>query len=621
MPVDAVTLEVLRNALQSVAEEMGVTLIRTALSPNIKDRRDCSTAVYTPEGELVAQAEHIPLHLGLMPTVVQAVLERFPLSEMEPGDAIIINDPYISGSHLPDICIISPVYYMDTPLAVVANLAHHVDVGGAVPGSMSTCSREIFQEGIRIPPVKLMRKNKINSDLLGVLANNVRTSEEFYGDIEAQLTANRVGEMRLKELAGRYGIGLLHRYMKGIIDYTERRMRVALSALPSGLYTFEDYLEGDGISEKPVKIKVTLTLEGDSLTVDFTGTDPQVTGPINATRGVIMACVYYTIKAVTDPELPSSAGIARPIKVITPPGSLVNPLFPAPVAHANINTAQRVADVILGALAQAVPERVTAAGTGSMSNFTIGGVNLFTGRYYSYVETYGGGQGAKYNQDGMDGVHVHMTNTRNTPVEVIENSYPLRVERYGLIPDSGGPGKYRGGTGLVREITVLGGEAVISVSTERAVFAPWGLSGGLAGRKAGYSIKAYPGRNDGPDKGAGEVELFSKGHSTGENVSCREVEMADENEFLPQGKCVTEGRFSQSGKYTGHVAADNIIVLETAGGGGFGSPLERDPAKVQQDVLNGLVSFEAARSEYGGVLLENYAVDEKGTRDLRNNLL
>ncbi|ACV64860.1 5-oxoprolinase (ATP-hydrolyzing) [Desulfofarcimen acetoxidans DSM 771] len=575
MTIDAITLEVLRNSLQSVAEEMGVTLIRTALSPNIKDRRDCSTAVYTPEGELVAQAEHIPLHLGLMPTVVQAVLKRFPLSEMEPGDTIIINDPYVSGSHLPDICLISPVYYLDKPLAIVANLAHHVDVGGAVPGSMSTAAREIFQEGLRIPPVKLMQKNKINRDLLDVLANNVRTSKEFYGDIEAQLTANRVGEIRLKELGARYGLELLNHYMNEIIAYGERRMRAALSALPSGVYSYEDYLEGDGITDQPVKIKVALILEGDSLTVDFGGTDPQAVGPVNAARGVIMACVYYTIKAVADPWLPSSAGIGYPIKVITPAGSLVNPLFPAPVAHANINTAQRVADVILGALAGAVPQKVTAAGTGSMSNFTIGGVNKLNGCYYSYVETYGGGQGAKHNQDGMDGVHVHMTNTRNTPVEVIENNYPLRVEKYGLLTDSGGPGEYRGGTGLVREITVLGAEAVVSVSTERAVFAPWGLSGGLAGRRAGYAIKNSASAEHGANLG---------------------------------------------GKFTGQVAANTTIVLETAGGGGFGNPLKRDPSKVRQDVLNGLVSFKAARDYYGVVISKSYVVDEESTKLLRDEL-
>ncbi|MDQ0286309.1 N-methylhydantoinase B [Desulfofundulus luciae] len=601
LDIDPVQLEVTRHVLQSVAEEMGAILTRTALSPNIKDRRDCSTAIYTADGRLVAQAEHIPLHLGLMPAVVQAVLREYPLAKLEDGDAVIINDPYISGSHLPDICVISPVFYRNRPLALVANLAHHVDVGGAVPGSMSTLATEIFQEGIRIPPVKIRRRGKINQELLKLVSHNLRTTREFHGDIQAQLTANDRGIKRLVELAERYGANALKQHMEQIISYTHRRLLAALEIIPPGTYEFEDFLEGDGLEEKPINIRVAVTRHGKGLTVDFSGTHPQVKGPVNATRGVTLACVYYVVKAVVDPDLPSSDGLNRAVEVVTPEGSLVNPVFPAPVAHANINTAQRIADVLLGALARAVPERVTAAGTGSMSNFTAGGVDPTTGTYYSYVETYGGGQGAKHNQDGMDGVHVHMTNTRNTPVEVIEQSYPLRVERYALVPDSGGAGKHRGGLGMVREITVLRGEATVAVSTERAKSPPWGLAGGLPGQRAmaGVVRQANPAfATPGLDGG-----------STGR---------------LPAAVAVRTERYgiqeSKGGKFTCRVPAGTTIILQTAGGGGYGHPLERNPELVRQDVLEGLVSRRAAEEVYGVVFSADLEVDYEATVRQRKKL-
>ncbi|GBF35022.1 N-methylhydantoinase B [Desulfocucumis palustris] len=573
--MDPVTLEVIRCALQSAAEEMGLSLIRTALSPNIKDRRDCSTALYTVDGRMVAQAEHIPLHLGLMPTVVRAVLERFPPGSLNPGDAVIINDPYISGSHLPDVCVIAPLFYRGTPIALAANLAHHVDVGGAVPGSMSTSAVEIFQEGIRIPPVKLCGRGKLKQELVDLIANNVRTPEEFRGDIQAQLAANAAGERRIQELADRYGPKRLLEYMAEIIKYSEKRMRSGLAGLPGGIYCFEDFLEGDGVTEDKINIKVALTIKGDSVTVDFTGTHPQVSGPVNATRGVTLACVYYSLKAVVDPEIPSNHGMTAPIEVITPPGSLVNPLFPAAVAHANINTAQRIADAMLGALAQASPERVTAAGTGSMSNFTIGGIHPATGRYYSYVETYGGGQGAKSDQDGMDGVHVNMTNTMNTPVEIIELYYPLLVQGYGLLPDTGGAGKYRGGAGMYRAINILGEKAAAAVSTERSLNSPWGISGGLPGAPSRLSVNY---KNGG-------------------------------------------GELIKSGKFTGTLQQGDAIMLETAGGGGFGSPLERDPENVRRDVLEELVSKRRAEEIYGVIFKEGtLEIDTSATAEKRNRL-
>jgi N-methylhydantoinase B len=538
---DPVTLEVQRNALQSIAEEMGVTLIRTALSPNIKDRRDCSTAIYTATGDLVAQAEHIPLHLGIMPSIVKKILELYPPENLAPNDAIISNDPYINGSHLPDICLITPVFIKNELTAIVANLAHHVDVGGAVPGSMSTVSTEVFQEGIRIPPIKLYNHGEINQEVMELLTYNIRTNETFHGDLQAQYSTNLVGCKRLQELVQKTGLDFLRHQMEDIIDYTERRFRAALAFVPSGTYRYFDYLEGDGISNNRIKIALTLQITEDKIIADFTGTDDQVKGPINATPGVTQACVYFAVKAVLDPELPSNEGIARVVETIVPKGSLLNPHFPAPVAHANINTAQRITDVILGALAQALPHQVTAAGTGSMSLLAIGGLDQ-NKEYFSYIETYGGGQGGKYGQDGMDGVHVNMTNTRNTPVEVIEMSYPLRVEKYALRPDTGGAGQFRGGTGLTRQITLLT-EAHVSVSSERNTIKPWGLEGGLPG-------------------GVGRCYLET-----------------------PAGE-----KLKMPGKYTKELPAGTVITLETAGGGGYGPVKERTQEAISHDGEEGLTT-------------------------------
>ncbi len=570
--VDPITLEVMRNACQSVAEEMGAALVRTALSPNIKDRRDCSTAIYTAEGDLVAQAEHIPLHLGLMVSVVRKTLESYPVERLEPGDAIITNDPYISGSHLPDVVMISPVFIHGECVALLANLAHHVDMGGMVPGGMPTISTEIFQEGIRIPPIKLRKRGELDAEIMGLISNNVRTSYEMRGDFQAQMAANNVGERRIQEVISRYGVEDTRFYMNAVMDYAERRMVSALKDLPEGTFDFEDYLEGDGLSDDLLKIKVSLAIGNGGIMVDFTGTDPQARGSVNSTRAVTLACVYYALKSAVGPELPSSGGTFRPVEVITPPGTLVNPRFPAPVSNANINTSQRITEVILGALSKVIPDRVPAASTGSMSIFTVGGLDPRTNEYYSYVETYGGGQGALYNSDGMDGVHVHMTNTMNTPTEVIEIAYPLRVERYGLVPDSDGPGCFRGGLGLTREITIVDHRTTISIGTERRNIRPWGLKGGKAG-------------------GASAVLIID-----------------------PDGN-----RRELPTKTTTQVESGTRIVLKTAGGGGFGDPMERDPELVSRDVVEGFVNQERAAREYCVAVDAGGTIDKEKTVNLRRS--
>jgi N-methylhydantoinase B len=324
--IDPITLEVMRNAFQSVAEEMGAALIRTALSPNIKDRRDCSTGVYSAAGELIAQAEHIPLHLGLMPSVVKSTLQIFPVGSLQPGDAIITNDPYISGSHLPDICILSPLFHDGACLGILANLAHHVDIGGIAPGGMPTISTEIFQEGLRIPPIRIRKAGVVDEEIMALITHNVRTSREAKGDFQAQLAANNVGERRLHEIIQKYGAEQTTRYMEELINYSERRMRARLRELPQGVFAFEDYLEGDGISDGLLTIKVSLSIEPTRIVVDFSGSSPQTKGSVNCTRPVTLACTFYALKAAIDPDLPSTGGAFRPIEVITPLGSIVNPL-------------------------------------------------------------------------------------------------------------------------------------------------------------------------------------------------------------------------------------------------------------------------------------------------------
>jgi N-methylhydantoinase B len=438
---------------------------------------------------------------------------------------------------------------------------------------MPTISNEIFQEGIRIPPVRLRRKGQVDEDMMRLISNNVRTHYETIGDFQAQLAANNVGERRLKEIITKYGPDEITFYMQELINYSERRMLKAIADLPRGRFEFEDYLEGDGISENRMSIRAIVEIKTDDITVDFTGTSSQAKGSVNSTRAVTLACVYFALKSVIDPELPSSAGTFRPVRVITPKGTLVNARFPAPVSNANINTAQRIADVIFGALAQGIPERIPAASTGSMSIFTIGGADPDSGLYYSYVETYGGGQGAVCNADGMDGVHSNMTNTRNTPAEVIEIAYPLRVDKYGLVPDSDGAGRFRGGLGLTREITILEHETTISIGTERREIRPWGLMGGGPGGPSRTWIET-------PE---GEIQSLPSKITTS---------------LLPNTK----------------------VVLQTAGAGGYGDPFERDPAKVAKDVAEGFISPARAREAYGVAIDEKTgAVDETITKTLRKN--
>jgi N-methylhydantoinase B len=468
--LDPVTLSVLASALSGVAEEMGAVLIRGAYSSNIKERRDCSTALFDADGRMVAQAEHIPVHLGAMPEAVAAIMRRDP----EPGDVFAINDPYSGGTHLPDITLVSPVAYEDEIIGYAVTRAHHSDVGGMRPGSMPSDSTEIYQEGIVIPPVRLVRGGEYVGDVLDLLLANVRTPDLRRGDLRAQIAANNIAEARVSELIGRRGKDVVLAAFEEVISYTEKRTREAIKDLPDGEHSAEDYMEGDGITDEDIPIKATVRIEGDSMTIDFEGTAGAVRGNVNCPLPVTRSACYFALRVLLPKDLPANAGTYAPLEIKAPEGSLVNAKYPAAVVAGNVETSNRIADTVLAALAGFAPEEIPAQGQGTMNNTIIGGPG------WTYYETIGGGQGASARGPGPSGVHVGMSNTLNTPVEAFELEYPMRVERYELLYDSGGGGEYRGGDGIVRSVRVLE-PASLSLLTDRRRHPPRGSEGGEDG--------------------------------------------------------------------------------------------------------------------------------------------
>jgi N-methylhydantoinase B len=505
---DPIELEVFKNLYHSIAEEMGAALRRTSFSPNIKERRDYSCAVFDSAGRVIAMGDHMPVHLGSMPMSVAAAVEHGPL---EPGDIVMLNDPFRGGTHLPDITLVMPVYVKNvkgvgqecpthtTPDFYVASRAHHADVGGTYPGSMGPC-REIYQEGFRIPPVKIMRRGKIVTDVLALLLNNFRTPEEREGDLGAQIAACQTGARRLCEICERYGLARTQRAAGELLDYSEEMMRSFLCTVPPGTYSAEDFLDNDGVDDKPVRISVTITVHPTKkspvetrlavspsvsnkkprITIDFTGSDPQVQGAINAVEAITVSACFYVFRCLLREDVPATAGLMRPIEVIAPVGTVVNARPPAAVAGGNVETSQRIVDVLLRALAQAIPDRIPAAASGTMNNLTIGGIDPRSGEPFAYYETIAGGMGARPTKDGVSGVHTHMTNSLNTPAEALEYAYPVRLRRYSFRPGSGGSGRHTGGDGIVREIEVLT-DAQVTLLADRRSRGPYGLSGGADG--------------------------------------------------------------------------------------------------------------------------------------------
>ncbi|MEM6329033.1 MAG: hydantoinase B/oxoprolinase family protein [Planctomycetota bacterium] len=558
---DPVELEIMRSRWRGAAEEACAAMVRSAYSPNIKDRRDCSAALALPDGQVIAQAEvGTPLHLGIMPAILRAVLARFPASGFRPGDAVITNLPYPEGpGHLPDVSMVSGVFHGGRLVALAATTAHHIDLGGYAPGSMPFGVHEIYQEGLQIPPVQIIRGGEFSAELLSLIEQNVRTQHELRGDLLAQFAAGQTAEARVQEMAARDGAERVTRYARHILDHAERCMRAGIAGLPDGTYRFEDLLDDDGVSDQPVKIAAAVTVRGDELSVDFAGSSPQVRGPLNCRLSAARSCVYYAAKAVIDPDLPVCSGAYRPIEVLAEEGSVLHARFPAAIGNANILTDQRVVDVLLGALHQAAPERVCAACSGEMNLINLGGIDHRgadrsidahgvnehggAGRYFNYVETLAGGQGASHDLDGADAVHTHLTNTLNTPVEVIEQNYPLRVVRYEIIPGSGGPGRQRGGCGLRRELECLVDGVTVSIGADRRRFTPWGVGNDRTARGAFCCCR----------RAGGVVEP------------------------LPTKVLTTLNR-------------GDVLCIETPGGGGWGDPADRDPEATAFDQLEGLVT-------------------------------
>ncbi len=520
---DPTTLEIYRALYTSVAEEMGIALRRTAFSPNIKERRDYSCAVFDAFGQVIAQGDHMPVHLGSMPMAVAAALREI---EIAPGDVVALNDPFAGGTHLPDVTLVMAVVSNQLlvgsknsrrprtrrhgaaqritnngqrTLFYVANRAHHADIGGATPGSMGLAT-DIYGEGIRIPPIRLVRNGVLDKDLMGLILANVRSNAERRGDFEAQIGSLKTGAARLLDIIERRGVAESREYAKQLIDYSARLMRHAIDLVPNGEYEAEDALDDDGISDRPVPIRVRITIRGERATVDFTGSAAQVAGAINAVEAITVSAVSYVFRCLLGGEVPASAGLMQPIHVIAPAGTVVNANPPASVAGGNVETSQRIVDVLFKALAQALPESIPAASQGTMNNLTIGGIDPRDGQEFSYYETIAGGMGARPSLDGMSGVHTHMTNSLNTPAEALEYAYPLRVREYRLRPGSGGNGKQRGGDGVVREIETLV-PARMSLLSDRRKQRPYGLQGGEEGKSGTSEII-----------GAGETrEIASKG--------------------------------------------------------------------------------------------------------------
>jgi N-methylhydantoinase B len=481
-PSDAITLEIFKHLLASIAEEMGVTLGRTGYSPNIKERRDYSCAVFLGDGRMLAQAAHIPVHLGAMPASVQAAIDHN--SPLHPGDVIILNDPYLGGTHLPDITLVSPIFVnvesSPSPDFFVASRAHHADIGGMTPGSMPL-STELFQEGIIIPPVKLVERGVINQPVIDLIVRNSRLPDERRGDLAAQQAAHTVGERRLRDIIARYGLEEVNRQSERLIDYAERLTRALLHTLPGGTYTFEDQLDDDGIVDQPIPIRVAIHVHQGEMIVDFRGSSAAVAGTVNAVRAIVSSAVGYVVRCIAGDSLPANHGVFIPLTIIVPPNSVLDPGPPHAVAGGNVETSMRIVDVLYGALAQALPNLIPAASQGTMNNLTFGGKHPITGKTFAYYETMGGGSGAGPQADGASVIHCHMSNTLNTPVEALEMALPVRVRRYAVRRGSGGDGEYRGGDGLEREIEFLT-PVRLTVISDRRKIAPYGLSGGKPGQ-------------------------------------------------------------------------------------------------------------------------------------------
>lgn len=551
--LETITMTLVHERLLAVAGDIGHILIRGAFSSNIKERRDCSTGVFDADGRLIAQADHMPIHIGSLLWGVRALLARYDLADIRDGDAFVMNDPYLAGgTHLPDISVITPVFVDGTLRFFVGNIAHHADVGGPVAGSVSGTSPTIFWEGIRLPPIRIARGGVADDDVIDLIAHNTREPEERRLDLRAQIGANRRGAALLRAAVADHGEAQIGRAIDGIIAYSARRIRAILASLPDGVYRAERHLDDDGAGSEPVPLAVAAEISGDRLSLDFTGSGPQAGGAVNLSPSSLEATVAYCVKAMLDPGVPANSGLLDAVEITAPEVSIVNPRPPAAVA-ARAVTSNRLAGAIFAALCQALPEdRRMASSNDSTSLIVLAGPDPARGTSYVYPESMGGGGGARYAEDGMDAVHVHTVNSTNLPIEVLENEYPLRCEEYALAADSGGAGQRRGGLGIVREIRALADGTALTVRSDGHVFPAPGAEGGSPGSTTRIRLIAADGS---------KAELGSKTSLT--------------------------------------LNAGDRVRIETLGGGGFGPPALRPPDQIAADILDGKVTREAADRDYG----------------------
>ena len=569
--LDPITLDVIKSALDSIVDEMAFSVITTARSEIVKDVMDFSTCICGADGQMLAQAKTVALHLGAVPVAMSHVLQRYG-NDLAPGDAIVLNDPYEGGMHLPDLFMFKPIFLDDTLEGFAVAICHHTDVGGRVPGSNASDSTEIFQEGIRIPAVKLYERGRPNDMLFRLIEKNVRVPDIVRGDIEAQYAACRVGERELSKLLRLYGRDTAHGYLSELMDYAERLTRGEISEWPDGTYRFTDHIDDDGFSDRPIPISVAITVEGDRLVIDYAGSSPQVNAALNSTLSYTQSCSYLSVRCMLEADVPNNAGVFRAMEVRAPEGSIVNPTMPAACA-ARALTGYRVVDTMFGALAQIVPDRVPAAGEGGNTVVCIGGYRADRSPFI-IVDMLCGAWGGRADKDGIDAVTNPSQNMSNTPVEVMEAEHPVRIEAYELVADSCGPGEFRGGLGIGREYRLLAPEAGLQLRADRMRFRPYGLDGGGPARAS---------RNLMTPGGGGDTET------------------------LPS-------------KVTRRIVQDDVIRHEQPGGGGFGDPFKRDPERVLQDVLDDKITVEFAAREHGVVVdLADSSLDIAATAALRQN--
>jgi N-methylhydantoinase B len=549
--LDSFRLDILSSALTALTEEIEITLLRSAYSQVVKEAQDASCAIFTAEGRIVAQPVVIPGHLGSMKYMLAACLESYPASTLSQGDVLITNDPYKGGSHLPDIALFRPVFHDGTLIAFAGCIIHYTDVGGMVPGSNPQRATELYQEGLVLPPTKLHEAGRPNETLHKLIGANVRNPHMFFGDLSAQEAAMLTGERRMKQLVERFGADSIREAMDMLIDITAQKARAEVSAMKRGSYRFEDFMDHDGINlDRPVGIRVRLDVLEDRLRFDFTGTDPQVVGPLNAPLSKTWTTVFYCVMCALSNDIAFNDGLADIIEIYVPEGTVLNPHHPAPV-NARSVTVNRVADVVLGALALAVPERLGAQSCGVPTGVSFGGVDPRTGRNFVFYESYCGGMGGTREGDGADGVSTGTSNAMNIPVEAIEIDYPIRIRRYELVPDTGGSGTFRGGLGIIREYEMLAENSSINVRGDRAKFAPSGVHGGLHADKSRYVL----------------------------------IEAGVERE-IPS-------------KYSGQIRRGDRLRVTTPGGGGYGPPAMRDKELLADDLDSGKITLVKARADYG----------------------